>query len=410
MRAALDAAIEQLKASKDVEEPPDAARLEQLHSDAGREGVAGSPDLARAIMRKIAMAAVVIADVTPVGTGPARKDAEGKETSPKALMNPNVAIELGYALGKHSTDETNNLLMVLNTYYGDRQSLPFDLAHKAGPIEYKLAPTATREEMLAAHNKLRGDFVIALRPFLKTGPAATSPTTFQEVQTTINNACFWQPGETLASIVANPLARFMPDESEERLNYNFDANCIFYLRLIPTKPRSTPLKNTELETIAKRRPQILTRTTNGGFGERNFYGAISYGQEGNSENLEGFTQLFPNGEIWGVTRIFVRKYEGYLVIPTVSVEKIYQRVLPNYIEIATDHFKLPPPHQIEIGAVGLQDKRLEYDSNRNAVSGPIYKPELKIRQTLNDVSIDSQNKLITTFIDALLDLAGVTIE
>jgi hypothetical protein len=408
VRDALDAAINQLKTPQDVEEPSEAARREQLHSDAGREGVPGSPDLARAIMQKIDTASVVIADVTPVGKGLPRKNADGIEIPAKALMNPNVAIELGYALGKHSTDETNNLLMILNTYYGDRQCLPFDLAHKAGPIEYKLAPNAPKEEVDNARNKLRGDFVIALRPFLEKRNPNTKEVSFQETPYTINEACFWQPSETIVSVV-NPLSR-ITGQKEEWKAYKFAADCIFYLRLIPTTPLVTPLKHIELKDIVSRRPQILTGTINGGLPDRNSYGAISYGSDSYTDNLEGFTQLFQNGEIWGVTRIFAQPYREYIVIPSTNVENAYTRVLQNYIDIARNQFKLSTPYKIEIGAVGLKDKRIGYNPLSNALSDRIFKPTLKMRQILNDFSEDSQRKIIQTFIDALLDLGGVSKE
>ncbi len=65
-----------------------------LHLDHDRKGVPGSPDLMQEIFAKIDDAAVVVADVTPVSTIPAR----GDEQKEKRNMNPNVAIELGYAL------------------------------------------------------------------------------------------------------------------------------------------------------------------------------------------------------------------------------------------------------------------------------------------------------------------------
>jgi hypothetical protein len=53
VRPALNDAIKELKQAEDIEEPPEAARLEALHVDADREGVAGSPDLANLIKKKI---------------------------------------------------------------------------------------------------------------------------------------------------------------------------------------------------------------------------------------------------------------------------------------------------------------------------------------------------------------------
>jgi hypothetical protein len=78
---------------------------------------------------------VFVGDVTPIGKGPRYTNDEGIESDGKPLMNPNVAIELGYAL---KTLTTENVAMVMNSHYGKRADLPFDLGHKGGPIMYNL--------------------------------------------------------------------------------------------------------------------------------------------------------------------------------------------------------------------------------------------------------------------------------
>src|SRR5258708_18137298 len=112
VRDALLAAIEKLKEAPDIEEPSEEARRNDMHLDSDRQGLSGSPDLARAIIEKIDASAVFVGDVTPVGKGlPTRSD-DGTMRDGKPLMNPNVAIELGYAVAR-LTDA--RILMVLNT-------------------------------------------------------------------------------------------------------------------------------------------------------------------------------------------------------------------------------------------------------------------------------------------------------
>src|SRR5258708_15824640 len=97
VRAALLEAIERLKQPEgEVEEPTQAENRESMHLDQDRQGITGSPDLASTIMEKIDKSAVFVADVTPVATIPKRADDETSRE--KRNMNPNVAIELGYAL------------------------------------------------------------------------------------------------------------------------------------------------------------------------------------------------------------------------------------------------------------------------------------------------------------------------
>ena len=108
VRDALQDAITELKEAPDIEEPTEAQRRDELELDHDRKGVPGSPDLAATIYGKIAAAAVVVADVTAVGSTPERRDGE-KIVPAKKLINSNVAIEAGYAL-RAVTDR--NVLLV----------------------------------------------------------------------------------------------------------------------------------------------------------------------------------------------------------------------------------------------------------------------------------------------------------
>jgi hypothetical protein len=154
VREMLEEVIRDLKVPPDVEEPTQQVRREDLHLDHDRKGIPGSPDLARLIFDKIESSAVFIADVTPVG-----QTFDGD----KKLINSNVAIEYGHA---HKTLGDAAILMVQNRHYGSRDDLPFDLKHKAGPIQYTLAPDATKADIVAEKAKLKGQFVTALRPYL----------------------------------------------------------------------------------------------------------------------------------------------------------------------------------------------------------------------------------------------------
>jgi hypothetical protein len=68
VRAALAEAVAALKQPEDIEEPAAGVARDALHLDHDRQGVAGSPDLAATIFRKIDAAAVFVADVTLVGS------------------------------------------------------------------------------------------------------------------------------------------------------------------------------------------------------------------------------------------------------------------------------------------------------------------------------------------------------
>jgi hypothetical protein len=81
--------------------------------DRDTQGVPGAPDIASTIFSKITAADVFVADVSITGRG-------GK----RATSNPNVLIELGYALKALGHER---VVLVFNRAFGKIEELPFDL-------------------------------------------------------------------------------------------------------------------------------------------------------------------------------------------------------------------------------------------------------------------------------------------
>jgi hypothetical protein len=87
--------------------------------DRDTAGVPGSPDISSTIFGKIDQALVFVCDVSIIN--------HGIKEERRLTPNPNVLIELGYALkslGAH------RIIMVLNTAFGAVERLPFDLRLK----------------------------------------------------------------------------------------------------------------------------------------------------------------------------------------------------------------------------------------------------------------------------------------
>ena len=289
VRDAIEAAIATLKAPPDVEEPTEGLDREAIHLDSDRQGVTGSPDLAAIIFAKIDAATVIVADVTPVGRGPARKGKSGEELPGKALMNPNVAIELGYSLSKLAADGGNRLLMICNEHYGNRADLPFDLAHKAGPVFYRLAPDATKSAIEAEGKKLRRELVAALRPFLDGAEAALAPM-FVPMLPGTNLGVWFQRGEPLGE---SGDARF-----GDVVQHTIEVSPVVYLRLIPTRPLTEDVTRSNLANIARRLPHFSM--TGGPIIKGNRWGAVNIDPLASGGPSGAVAQLFLNGELWGV--------------------------------------------------------------------------------------------------------------
>lgn len=387
VRDALTEAIEILKQANEIEEPSERETREAIELDHDRKGIPGSPDLAQTIFRKIAQATAFVADVTLVGES--NISAKTRAGS-KKLINPNVAIEYGYAL-RALTDE--RVLLVQNRHFGEREDLPFDLKHKAGPIQFTLAPGATAGQIDVERAKLRGTLVTALRPYLQL--QVVPKPGFQEKGWTTNPAVYFGPDEVLARVGVR---------GKDEIEYRFAEPRAFYLRLIPITVRPEPIKYAELQELVRQRQlDTLLRERYTTVGDRNRFGGIAYEPRGTSSTPRAFSQAFTSGELWAVTTEFFIHHDGELVIPTVNVENICGRVLENFCTVAMN-FGFKPPYQIELGAVGLTDTRLGI--NKYGMSQPIYNDQITFRRVLNDVSPSARQRLIGGFLDALFDLAG----
>ena len=108
----------------------DAVRIDQ-----DTKGVPGVPDIANTIFIKIELSDVFLADLTIITKSPSGKN----------IPNPNVLIELGYALKSIGSD---NVIIIMNEYFGSpKDGLPFDLSHKRWPIVYNCSASSSPDEL-----------------------------------------------------------------------------------------------------------------------------------------------------------------------------------------------------------------------------------------------------------------------
>lgn len=118
----------------------------------------GTPDIAQSILAKIATADIFVADVSIV-SGPQ----QGRPTP-----NPNVLIELGYAVAELGWE---NVVLVMNSAYGGPEQLPFDLRGRR-TVTYEMQGTDAPAE---ARGLLQGRLEACLRGSLTTGLAHNLP-------------------------------------------------------------------------------------------------------------------------------------------------------------------------------------------------------------------------------------------
>jgi len=384
IRGVLEDALAQLKAGDDLDEP---AR-EDLHLDHDRKGVPGSPDLAKAILEKVRNSVVFVADVTPVG----------KTDDGKPLINSNVAIELGYALPVVGDD---GLLMVFNEAYGVRESLPFNLRHKAGPITYNLPPDASKEQIGKARALLVGSFKTALRDCLEAKRASIgiSPQDLHdEVLTTGSCAEYWEPGDAL-------VRRQMTGAKYDVLRYATTA--LIYLRVIP-KVAMEALREAEIADLIYgiKVPPLNSHASDGACHGRNKYGGMtfSFAVEDGRGILLTSTQIFRNRELWGIDSTLLNEKK---LIPSGAYERVLSSGLQSYIIFAEERMEYKCPLIIEAGAAGVEGYHMAMGPNYNNRNwGPITFPEIRSRHELVDTNQKSVNSVLLKIFEDFFDAVG----
>lgn len=118
--------------------------------DRDTNGLQGSPSISESIFNKITLSDVFVADVSIINSHlPGRKTA-----------NPNVLIELGYAVSQLGWDR---VIMIQNTFYGSPEELPFDLRGRR-VIAYSMEPNVDNKP--EARSLLQGRVEAALKEAL----------------------------------------------------------------------------------------------------------------------------------------------------------------------------------------------------------------------------------------------------
>jgi hypothetical protein len=305
--------------------------------------------LARVILEKIEQAAVFVGDVTPVGTVPGTKAG----TAAKKVMNPNVAIELGYSL--HSlTDRA--LLMVMNEHYGSRDDLPFDLRSKAGPIMFRLAPNADGRTRTAEGRQLTAQFVEALKPFIGQHiESVRQQRPFPEAQAKDGPARFREAGQPLGM---RDGVGFI--DAGVGNDIFLASGAAIWLRVIPAFDPGKKWSSTELKTAVNGGISLPTLIGPAN-GMRTLRAADGVGicivYQPQEEQTDHVTFAFESGEVWAISNYPLRDHPNDIFVAEIEGRLIEQ--LPRY-----GHFLrtlgLQPPYKWIAGVSGVRGRELQY--------------------------------------------------
>jgi hypothetical protein len=311
----------------------------------------------------------------------------------KQLINPYVAIELGYALAKLTG---RKLLMVLNTAFGSREGLPFDIQHRAGPILYRLPADATENEIRSESGKLVHVLVEALRPYISI--AAESERLFDEAASTSSRAFFSQPGETLAEV----------GEPSDLSEFTIEHGPAFYLRIIPSKELTRPLTITDgvgaLSRIAGCFGDSLA-----GIEQQNSYGITSFNPR--RPNIIGsLVQLFRNGEVWGINvDLLERGAERSRppLVPSFQIERTLYNGIRSFSKFIATLARSEPPFTVEAGIVGVQGWTLLAKGTPGAqYVGELHRSPISVRRRLKEMTDENMDTFLLEFFRKVFDQTG----
>lgn len=327
-------------------------RADRLVLDKDTQGIAGMPVIADVVFEKIASCAVFVPDLSII------TPAESKRATP----NPNVLVELGYAL---CAIKDRRIVGLINSAFGASSDLPFDLRNRRFPISYRLAEGGPSEDRKSVREILIAQLVEALSLAASQAPP--------EVEPVINPL----PDHAVApieesSFVVNGGGQLA--QTRARDNEGRDSEYIFWhhgpsawLRVVPVCCKSY------------RRPQLIQMLNNARDPIRPFGESVSVCRATNArgEVLSGFdddlpdaiatrvTQVFLTGEIWGLNKTLVVPREEnskrMFQVMWPALANAFEATVRNYLQFASEVLNLEPPVIVIAGVAMLWDAVLVRD-------------------------------------------------
>jgi hypothetical protein len=297
--------------------------------DHDTKGEAGLVEIVATIFKKVEEATLFVADVTPVGS-----TADGKE-----LANPNVMIELGYALKALGHKA---LITVANTHFGGKpENLPFDLRHRRGAVTYELAPGANDKERKAQKNKLVKALAGAIAANLPAVLAATgAEVIFKLASAGAESSATW--------LAKNATFSHRDGTGPANRNWSVPEWTKSYARLIPAGWTSEPPSRAQIE-----HPASLGSTGAGWYGP-NAEGVAQVWAYPGKEGVAGVVSQYfqDSGEMWSFSLVVTDLMDDQIGLSYARIIKDWEQFLRKaFAQFLKLHAK--PPFYVEVGVTGL---------------------------------------------------------
>ncbi len=304
------------------------SEAERAELDHDTKDVPGLAPIADTIFEKIDNAAVFVADITPTGSTP-----DGKKKTP----NPNVLIELGYALKALGPQR---IILVANEAGGFRpEDLPFDLRHRRGPITYEVALDADKAKREKAMKALINSLVSALRMNLQSiGPrGGAEPVRHPSLP---EDRALWFDNSQQIGLHDNVKGTLRQGPA------------LAYLRVSASvwtgeKPSRLAIKDLGISAFGE--------WTHGSGPVPNELGVLAGGWRHSADEVTALTQWFDKtAEIWGVSPAYGFDRGGRLQLATTALAKQWRKRLREWITLF-EKVGAKGPYCVEAGLTGIQD-------------------------------------------------------
>lgn len=315
--------------------------------DSDTRGVGGTPPIVETIFKKIDAAAIVVLDLTLIGT---RLD--GNRRTP----NPNVLIEYGWALKSLGH---NRIVTIMNSAFSEAgDDLPFDLAHLRRPFAFNLAIDANEVTRIRVRKELATFLTKAIRVIRDSGdldellPKPPQPVPFQAKTVQDGHARYRAHGERLGitdNIFTGGRNVFMQE------------GAAMWMRLMPAFDPGMRWTTLDLRNaILTHLPPLGSFELNGYSPFRADDGCGTYSSLGGNEPTPASAILFDTGEVWTINTICM---QGHQFIPFRT--EYISAALTGYLRLFQEILRFDGELNWTVGFDGVLDRFLAFD-NRNS--------------------------------------------
>jgi len=384
IRDALSTAIEQVGADLGLDE---ADRPELDHDTRGERGMV---PIADTIRRKIKQSHVFVADLTPL-----LRTERGK-----ALQNPNVLIELGWAM--ISLGE-GKIIPVVNSAGGWTDiDLPFDIRHQRA-LFYELSEDANKKKKSLVKKSLVDDFKKAIKKNLEeTLEEIADSAQFLEAETENGNLSIWAGGNR--SLV------YYNDSSPSQTHKATIKNCPRgYMRLVPYRWEQQPPRVSQIREL----PDHLALYP--------MAKCQAYGDFGSTSNgfvrfhiwdqtidklpiIKDMVYFFEEtGEFWLLDGTSIVEKEEVAYLDAQTLLKGWFHGMRSAFQLF-DQFKAHQLRKVEIGLFGMEQVRLPNGSFDG--SPPARKNHIRLDRRHRDWSYQERLQFLAEAYVEVLDMFG----